>query len=59
PVSFEGEPLEIAFNPVFLVDALKVVQGEHVTMEFGAATKPAVLKEGGDFTYVVMPVDLT
>ena len=59
PVKFSGEPLEIAFNPTFLLDALKVVAADEVTMEFTAGNKPALLKVGTDFTYVVMPVDLT
>jgi len=57
-VGYDGEALEIAFNPVFLSDALKVVDAEGITLEFSASNKPAVVKSGGDFLYVVMPVDL-
>ncbi len=53
-----GEPLEVAFNPTFLTDALKVTQAEEVSLEFSASNKPAVLRAGPDFLYVVMPVDL-
>ncbi|MHC4716485.1 MAG: DNA polymerase III subunit beta [Planctomycetota bacterium] len=56
---YAGDPFEIAFNPVFLVDALKVVDADEVTMEFNASNKPAVIKAGADFLYVVMPVDLS
>ncbi len=58
PVKFTGEPLEVAFNPTFLTDALKVVGAEEIALEFSAANKPALLKAGADFLYVVMPVDL-
>ena len=58
PVKFSGEPFEVAFNPVFLIDALKVVETDEVSMEFGAANKPALVKAGTDFLYVVMPVDI-
>jgi DNA polymerase-3 subunit beta len=58
PVKFEGDPLEIAFNPTFLTDALKVIQAEGASLEFSAGNKPAVIKAGPDFVYVVMPVDL-
>jgi len=58
PVQFAGEPLEVAFNPTFLIDALKVAQTDEVTLEFAEANKPALLKSGADFLYVVMPVDL-
>ncbi len=59
PIKFTGEPLEIAFNPAFLTDALKVSETDEITMEFTAGNnKPALMKLGQEFTYVVMPVDL-
>jgi len=57
-IKLEGEPIEIAFNPAFLTDALKVSETDEVTLELSAANKPAVIKSGGDFLYVLMPVDL-
>lgn len=56
--SYVGEPVEIGFNPQFILDALKVVQSEQVTLEFKAANKPGVLRTGPDFLYVIMPVNL-
>lgn len=55
---YEGEPLEIGFNPTQLTDALKVIDGPEVIMEFKSPTKPGVLRLGSEFTYVVMPVSL-
>jgi DNA polymerase-3 subunit beta len=55
---YDGEPLEIGFNPGFITDALKVIDGGDVIIELKAANKPGVLKTGSDFTYVVMPVNL-
>ncbi len=57
--TYDGDPFEIAFNPVFLVDALKVIDADEVTLEFKDSGKPAVIKAGGEFLYVVMPVDLS
>ena len=58
PIALEGEPLDIAFNPLFLTDALRVVDVEDISFEMNAANKPAVIKAGNDFLYVLMPVDL-
>ncbi len=58
PVKLTGEPLEISFNPIFLADALKVVATDDVVLEMNAGNKPALVKSGTDFLYVVMPVDL-
>ena len=58
PIKYDGDALEIAFNPSFLLEALRVVAGDEVSLELSAANKPAVLKAGSDFLYVLMPVDL-
>ncbi len=50
--------MEIAFNPAFLIDALRVAETDQVSLEMSAPNKPAVLKAGTDFLYVLMPVDL-
>jgi DNA polymerase-3 subunit beta len=58
PISLEGDAVEIGFNPVFLIDALKVVDTDEISVEMTATNKPAILKSGADFLYVLMPVDL-
>ena len=58
PISFQGEDMEIAFNPMFMTDALRVVDADEVSFEMTASNKPAVIKSGSDFLYVIMPVDL-
>ena len=55
---YEGDPLEIGFNPGFIIDALKVVDGAEVMIELKAPNKPGVIRTGTEFTYVVMPVNL-
>ncbi|MGI9014935.1 MAG: DNA polymerase III subunit beta [Phycisphaerales bacterium] len=55
---YKGEPIEIGFNPGFLVDALKVVDDMQVIVELKDSSKPGVIKAGNEFTYVVMPVNL-
>ncbi len=56
--SYEGENIEIGFNPTFLTDALKVISDPQVIMELKASNKPGLVKSGTDFVYVVMPVNL-
>jgi len=57
-VQYEGEDLEIGFNPTYLMDATKVVDAEEVTFSFKSASKPGVLTEGKHFTHVIMPVSI-
>ncbi len=58
PVKFTGEAMEVAFNPAFLTDALTVVEADEATMELNAPNKPALLRGGSEFLYVLMPVDV-
>jgi DNA polymerase-3 subunit beta len=55
---YEGEDIEIGFNPVFLLDVMKVVSEPDMVLELKAPNKPGVIKVGADFLYVVMPVNL-
>jgi len=56
--AYQGDDIEIGFNPGFIIDALKVIQDPEVIMELKAANRPGLIKSGPDFTYVVMPVNL-
>jgi DNA polymerase-3 subunit beta len=58
PCKFEGVDVEIGFNPNFLVEALRVVNTDEVTLEMTAPNRPGLLKAGGNFLYVIMPVNL-
>ena len=57
--AYQGEPVEVGFNPVFLVDVLKVVESERVTLELKAPNRPGVIRSGADALYVVMPLSLS
>ncbi|MCH2135337.1 MAG: DNA polymerase III subunit beta [Phycisphaerales bacterium] len=53
---YEGDAMEIGFNPSYIADALKVVDEDDVTFELKASNKPGLIRAGRDFTYVLMPV---
>jgi len=48
----------MAFNPGFLIEALRVMDTDEISLEMSAPNKPAVIKSGSNFLYVVMPVEL-
>ena len=56
---YEGEDIEIGFNPNYLSDALKVIDQDQVLFELKASNKPGVIRMGKEFTYVLMPVNLS
>ena len=58
PCKYEGADIEIGFNPQFMVDALKVVNSDEITLQMTAPNRPSLLKAGENFLYVIMPVTL-
>jgi DNA polymerase-3 subunit beta len=60
PVSFEGEPLEIGFNPEFLRDGIESIAGEEALLRLISPLRPGLLQpvDNDDFRYLVMPIRL-
>lgn len=60
PAAFEGEPLEIGFNPEFLKDGIDSIGGDEVLLRLISPLRPGLLQpvEGEDFRYLVMPIRL-
>lgn len=58
PVEYKGEPQEIGFNPVFLLDVLRVAHTETIEFAFKESNRPGVVRVPEDMQYVVMPVSL-
>jgi len=58
PVEYKGEPIEIGFNPQFLIDVLRVIKTERFELELGQQDRPGLIKSGANFLYVLMPINL-
>jgi len=55
-IDYSGSEERIGFNPAFILDALKVVEGEQVTFALSDRNAAAKLTDGSGFLYVIMPV---
>ena len=58
-VDYKGGELAIGFNPTFLIDVLKNVADENVKFGFIDPEKPAVIKSGEDYTYIILPMQVS
>jgi DNA polymerase-3 subunit beta len=60
PVPFDGEPLEIGFNPEYLRDGIDSAGGEDVVIKLLSPNRPGLIEAGGDggFFYLIMPIRL-
>ncbi len=58
-VDYKGGEFVIGFNPNFLIDVLKNVEEENIKFGFIDPEKPAVIKSGEDYTYIVLPMQVS
>jgi DNA polymerase-3 subunit beta len=60
PVSFQGEPLEIGFNPEFLRDGLEAIEEGDVIVKLISPLRPGLLEAADEsgFLYLIMPIRL-
>jgi DNA polymerase-3 subunit beta len=60
PVAFQGEPLEIGFNPEFLRDGLEAIEDADVLLKLISPLRPGLIEagDGSGFQYLIMPIRL-
>jgi DNA polymerase-3 subunit beta len=67
PVNYQGDELEIGFNPQFLQDGLESVESGELRLKLITALRPGLIEAagsdgkdgaGGSFLYLIMPVRL-
>jgi len=61
PIDYEGEQVEIAFNPDFILDVVRRITSEKVAIQFKDAMSPGLLKPfteapEDDYLNVIMPI---
>jgi DNA polymerase-3 subunit beta len=57
-INYDEAPVEIAFNPQFLAEPLRILPNDDVFFEFKDEMSPGVLKTLEDFICVIMPLRL-
>lgn len=58
PIKYSGESFKITFNPDFFIDVLRIIGNEEITLGLKDKTSPAVIKQGKDYVYLVMPLTI-
>jgi DNA polymerase-3 subunit beta len=60
PVPFQGEPLEIGFNPEFLRDGIEAIDGGDLLLKLISPLRPGLIESADDgrFLYLIMPIRL-
>ena len=57
-IDMKGEPMQIAFNPKYLIEAFKNIEEDKIKISFSTPVTPAVIRpiEGEKFVYIILPV---
>lgn len=57
-VDFDGQEMQISYNPKFIIDILKAVDSENIIFKFTGANTPTLIKipDNEDLLYIVMPL---
>ncbi|MBQ4423049.1 MAG: DNA polymerase III subunit beta [Clostridia bacterium] len=57
-VSIVGDPIDIAFNPRYVINILKNITDETVYLEFNSPISPCVVRpvQGGGYLYLIVPM---
>jgi DNA polymerase-3 subunit beta len=60
PLAFEGEPLEIGFNPEFLRVGVEAIDEGDVVLKLISPLRPGLIEsgDGSGFRYLIMPIRL-
>lgn len=56
PIKYAGKTIEIIFNPSYVMDPLKAIDDDTVTININNGHSPAVISCGIPFIYVLMPL---
>jgi len=56
PIKYAGDKIEIMFNPTYVMDPLKAIDDDEVTIGLNNGHSPAVIKCTIPFLYVLMPL---
>ena len=59
PIKYAGEKIEIMFNPTYVMDPLKAIDDDEVTVNLNDGHSPAVIKCSIPFLYVLMPLRIS
>jgi DNA polymerase-3 subunit beta len=58
-IKYAGEKIEIMFNPSYVMDPLKAIDDDDVTININNGHSPAVIKCSIPFLYVLMPLRIS
>lgn len=56
PIKYAGETIEIIFNPSYVMDPLKAIDDDEISIHLNSGHTPAIIRCSIPFLYVLMPL---
>ena len=57
-ITRQGEDLKIGFNPTFMIEAVRAIDDENITLHFINGKSPCSIKDNdGKYSYIILPVN--
>ncbi len=58
-ITKDGKDIIIGFNPKFLIDALKVIDDEEISIYLVSSKAPCFIRDENEtYTYLILPVNI-
>jgi DNA polymerase-3 subunit beta len=58
-IEHQGEEFSVGFNPQYLIDVLKSLKGQDVSLELTGPESPGIVRAEGSYVYIVLPMQLS
>ena len=58
-IQHKGEEFSVGFNPQYLIDVLKNLAEQDISLELTGPESPGVIRTGQDYIYIVLPMQLS
>ncbi len=57
----EGDDLDIGFNAKYILDALKAISDEEISLDFNSSISPCLIRQtdGNEYEYLILPVRIS
>ncbi|MBN3038754.1 MAG: DNA polymerase III subunit beta [Candidatus Omnitrophica bacterium] len=58
-IEHKGDEFSVGFNPDYLIDALKSLKDQSVSLELTGPESPGIIRAQDNYVYIVLPMQLT
>lgn len=58
-IEHRGGEFSVGFNPQYLIDALKTLKDQDISLELTGSESPGIIRAQGSYVYIVLPMQLS